>query len=95
MKKAHLKAHMRILTCAFICASAACSPKVITRDVPVVTKVPVHTPCVTIWPQKPPPLPDGAHWAALDLRQKAAAIGKHAIELKNYAGNLEAATGGC
>lgn len=76
-------------------ALSACSPKVVTRDVPVTVNRPVAVPCVTNWPQKPPPLPDGSHWAALDTRQKAATIGAHAIALRNYADNLAAATGGC
>jgi hypothetical protein len=86
---------MKRALCLALLALAACSPKVITRDAPVVTKVPVHSPCVTAWPQKPPPLPDGSHWAQMDVRMKAAALGKHAIELRNYADNLAASTGGC
>ncbi len=72
-----------------------CKSEVLTRDVPVRVSVPVAVPCVTNWPQKPPPLPDGSHWAALDTRQKAATIGAHAIALRNYADNLAAVTGGC
>lgn len=76
-------------------ALSACSPKVVTRDAPVTVKVPVPSKCVTEWPLKPDPLPDGSHWAGLDVKQKAATIGAQAIELKNYAGNLEAATSAC
>ena len=72
----------------------ACAPKVV-QDRPVTVRVPVHTPCVTTWPQKPAPLPDGSHWAAMDVRQKAAAVGKWALDQKGYAEQLEAATGGC
>lgn len=86
---------MKRAFCLALLALAACSPKVITRDVPVTVKVPVAVDCVTAWPQKPPPLPDGAHWAQMDVRMKAATIGKYAINLKNYSEALEAATGGC
>ena len=84
-----------LLAVAAFTSLNACSPKVITRDVPVETKVPVATPCVSSWPQKPGPLPDGSHWAQMDVKMKAATIGKHAIELRNFADNLAAATGGC
>ena len=86
---------MRLASICLISALTACSPRVVTKERPVTVRVPVAVPCVTTWPQKPPPLPDGVHWAQMDVRMKAATIGKHAIELKNYAGNLEAATGGC
>lgn len=86
---------MRLVLVAACAALSACSPKVVTKERPVTVKVPVSTPCVSNWPQKPPPLPDGSHWAGYDARQKAAAIGAHAINLRNYADSLAAATGGC
>lgn len=85
---------LMIAACLFL-ALNGCKSEVLTRDVPVTVKVPVAAPCVTAWPQKPPPLPDGSHWAQMDVRMKAAALGKHAIELRNYADNLAASTGGC
>jgi len=75
-------------------ALAACAPKVV-QDRPVTVKVPVPARCVTVWPLKPQPLPDGSQWAQMDVRQKAAAVGKYALDQKGYAEQLEAATGGC
>ena len=86
---------MRLALVVACAALSACSPKVITRDVPVTVKVPVSAPCVTGWPQKPPPLPDVSHWAQMDARQKAAAIGAYAINQTNYAEALRAATAAC
>lgn len=76
-------------------ALSACSPKVVTKDRPVIVNRPVAVPCVTTWPQKPPPLPQEGHWAGMDVRMKAAALGAYAIHLKNYSEALEASTGGC
>jgi hypothetical protein len=86
---------MRLALFAACAALSACTPKVITRDVPVTVKVPVSAPCVTGWPQKPPPLPDASHWAQMDVRMKAAALGKYAIEMTNYDEALRAATAAC
>lgn len=76
-------------------ALGGCSSRTVTRDVPVVVSRPVPQPCVTGWPQKPPPLPDGSHWAGYDIKQKAAALGAYAINMTNYAEALNAATAGC
>jgi hypothetical protein len=34
-------------------------------------------------------------WAALDARQKAALVGKQALDLRTYSEKLNAATAGC
>ena len=81
-----------ILACA---ALSACSPRVVTKARPVTVKVPVTVPCAAKRPDKPLPLPDGNTWTAMDVRQKAAAVGAKAIEWRNYGEQLEAATGGC
>lgn len=74
-------------------ALSACSPKVVTKDRPVTVKVPVAAPCAFQRPDKPLPLP--GHWASLDVRQKAAALGAYAINMTNYAEALHAATAAC
>jgi hypothetical protein len=81
-----------VLACA---ALSACSPKVITRDMPVTVNAPVVQPCAAKRPDKPGPLPDGNTWAGMDVRQKAAAIGAKAIEWQNHSEALDAATAGC
>lgn len=86
---------MRLAAICLFAALTACSAKVVTKERPVLVKTPVAVRCVTTWPQKPPPLPDGSHWAGYDVRQKAAALGAYAINQTNYAQALEAATGGC
>lgn len=91
-----INTHMRLLTCAFICAAlSACSPKVVRHDVPVVVSKLVTQPCAAIRPEKPEPLPDASHWAKYDVRQKAAALGKYTIEWRNYGEALDAATAAC
>lgn len=70
----------------------ACAPRTV-QDRPVVVKVPVSAPCAAKRPQKPDPLPSG--WDSLDVRQKAAAVGKWALDWKGYGEQLEAATAAC
>lgn len=86
---------MRLALVVACAALSACSPKVVTKDRPVIVNRPVAAPCVTTWPQKPPPLPVEGHWAGYDVRQKSAALGAYAINMTNYAEALAAATGGC
>ena len=86
---------MKPSLCLALLALSACSPKVITRDMPVTVKIPISQPCVTNWPQNPQPLPDSNHWAQMDVRMKAAAIGAYAINQTNYAEALRAATAAC
>ena len=77
-------------------ALAACSPKVITRDVPVEVKVPISVPCAAERPSPPVPLSRAyPNWPAMDVRQKAAAVGKQALEWQAYGEGLNAATAGC
>lgn len=84
---------MKPTICLAVLVLSACSPKVVTKDRPVTVKVPVAAPCAFQRPDKPLPLP--GHWTALDVRQKAAALGKYAIEWTNYAEALNAATAAC
>lgn len=86
---------MKPALCLALLALTACSPKVVTKDRPVIVNRPVAVPCVTNWPQRPPPLPDGSHWVGMDVRMKSAALGKYAIDMTNYSEALAAATGGC
>lgn len=72
--------------------------KTITQDRPVVVKVPVSAPCVGARPSPVPTLqerfPD-AVWAGMDVRQKAAAVGKQVLDRQAYGARLDAAIGGC
>lgn len=75
---------------------AACSPKVITRDVPIEVKVPVAQPCAGERPAPPAPLASSfPNWPAMDVKQKAAAVGKQALEWQAYGQQLNAATAAC
>ena len=77
-------------------ALAACAPKVITRDVPVEVRVPVAQPCAAERPSPPVPLTRAyPAWSAMDVRQKAAAVGKQALDWQTYAEALNAATAAC
>jgi len=77
---------------------AACSPKVITQDRPVRVAVPVPAPCTTV---KPAPVQrlkarfSDDEWAAMDARQRAAAVAENAIRLRTYGEQLHAATAAC
>lgn len=84
---------MKPALCLALLALSACSPKVVTRDVPVTVKVPVSAGCSFPRPDKPLPLP--GHWAQMDVRQKSAALGAYAINMTNYAEALRAATAAC
>lgn len=77
---------------------AACTGKTITQDRPIVVNTPVNQPCALPRPSEPTTLhqryPD-AQWAAMDVRQKAAAVGRWGIDQQIYGRNLAAATGAC
>lgn len=73
----------------------ACAPKVITRDQPVRVAVPVVQPCTLTRPTPPAPLNQRADWDTLDVRQKAALVGKQALDWQTYGEQLNAATGAC
>lgn len=97
------RAGLEIAACLGILAAAAlllagCGPKVVTRDRPVSVSMPVSQPCAGPRPPAVPILrerfPDPA-WAAMDLRQKAAAVGGQALELRGHGEQLAAATAAC
>lgn len=86
---------MRLAAICLFLALSACSPKVVRHDVPVVVSRAVTQPCAAIRPEKPEPLPDASHWAEMDVRMKAGALGAYAIRLRDYSEALDAATSGC
>ncbi len=81
---------------ALALALAGCGSKVIYRERVQTVNVPVRQPCAGARPAKVASLkartPD---WAAMDVRQKAAATGGWALEQLTYGQNLDAATAGC
>jgi type IV pilus biogenesis protein CpaD/CtpE len=83
------------LALAIALAGCASAPK----SVPLVAKVPVPQPCVEgERPKKVVPLkqdPSDAEWAEMDLKQRTARAGQWALDLLNYAEDLDAATAGC
>ncbi len=92
MKKLLIVALMLISGCAT-------TPSIVYRDRPVEVKVPVAQPCVVgARPKAPVPLNrqySAETWKALDPRQKAAIVSRHALDLKAYAENINGATAGC
>lgn len=81
-----------------LCLLAGCSSGAV-QERPVIVTQPVPQPCVE--GTRPPlvePLrekvPD-AVWATLDVRQKAAYVGKQGLERQAYGEQLNAATGAC
>ena len=78
-----------ILACA---ALAGCGGTVI-KDRPVEILRPVPQPCALSRPAEPAPLP--TDWDSLDVKQKAAAVGKWALEWQQYGQDLNAATAAC
>lgn len=85
---------MKRAFCIALLTLTACTHKPVVER-PVAVNIPVRVDCVDGWPVKPPPLPDKSHWTSYDVRQKAATIGAHAIRLKDYSQQIEAATSGC
>lgn len=77
---------------------AGCSPKVVTRDVPVEVKVAVPQPCATKRPVPPKDMvqrwPDSV-WNEMDVRQKSAAAGDWGLRQQEYGQELDAATASC
>jgi hypothetical protein len=87
---------MRNIAILALLALAACGPKVITQDRPVTVKVPVAQACAGSRPMAPTPLKDTTpDWAGLDVKQKAALVGKQALEWQGYGESLNAATAAC
>ena len=79
---------------AFLVLSGCTSS--IVEDHPVTVKVPVATPCASARPSKPVPLRDKVeNWGTLDVRQKAAYVGKQGLEWQTYGELLDAATAAC
>lgn len=78
-------------------ALSACGSSVV-RDRPATLKVPVAQPCATARPTQPLPLktayPD-SQWGGMDVRQKAAAVGKQALDWQTYGEQINAATAAC
>lgn len=77
---------------------AGCSGKTIVQDRPVRVAVPVAAPCVTAKPAQVQSLQtrySDDEWAAMDVRQKAAAVAENAIRLRTYGEQLNAATIAC
>lgn len=94
--KASISAGYRVISFAApatLFLLAACSGRTVVQDRPVTVLTPVAVPCALERPAKPGPLP--GNWDALDVRQKAAAVGKAAIEWRDYGEALDAATAGC
>lgn len=86
-----LKSALVGLVCASL-ALTACAGKPV-QDRPVTVLKPVTVPCALERPAKPGPLP--SDWHDRDVRQKAALVGQKAIEWRNHAEALDAATSGC
>lgn len=83
---------------AVILLVAGCSPRVVWRDRIVTVNVPVAQPCAGTRPAPVPTLREryaDPAWAAMDVRQKAAAVGKQAVELRGHGEQLNAATAAC
>ncbi len=77
---------------------AGCGPKVIYRDRVVTVDRPVPQPCAGERPVPVAPLRERFAddvWKGMDVRQKAAAVGKHAGDLRGHSEALNAATAEC
>lgn len=86
---------MKRLVIALSVALAGCGGTVV-QDRPVRTAIPVPQPCATARPAPVIPLKDQAiDWSALDVKQKAALVGKQALDHKTYGEHLAAATAAC
>lgn len=92
---------IRKLAIVVVLALSGCAtaPQVIYRDKPVEVKTPVVQPCVVgMRPSAPIPLNEqytADQWKALDIKQQAAIVSQHALELKTYGESLNGATAGC
>lgn len=77
-------------------ALAGCSSNPVYQDRPVTVKVPVTVPCTTPRPVQPVPIKEKTpDWNSLDVRQKAAHVGKQGLEWQTYGQELNAATAAC
>lgn len=88
-----------IILCFVLLSGCATTPQIIYQDRPVEVKVPVAQPCVSgVRPIAPKPLNQqytADQWKALDPKQKAAIVSKHALDLKTYGENINGATASC
>ena len=79
-------------------ALSACQSTPIYRDRVQTVNVPVSVPCATTRPAPVTPLADrytDEQWQSLDVRQKAAAVGRQSLDRMTYGEQLHAATGAC
>lgn len=93
---------MKFLSIAFLaifyCGLSGCAGTV-RKNVPVPVKIAVAQPCVQ-GSRPTPVIPlnqalSDDEWKKLDVRQKAATIGRQGLALKSFSEDLNAATGGC
>lgn len=88
-----------IILAALALAGCATAPQIVYRDRPVTVEVPVAQPCVAgVRPVAPLPLNKqytADQWKALDPKQKAAIVAKHALDLRTYGENINGATANC
>lgn len=88
---------MRKLLILALFSLTACGPTVV-KDRPVRVNVPVTQPCATTRPEPPLILkqayPD-AQWAEMDVKMKAAAVGRQTLLRQSYGEQLYAATAAC
>lgn len=83
---------------AILTALTACAGPTTVQDRPVRVNVPVAVPCRLASPapvQSLSMLYPVDVWKAMDVRMKAAAVGKWALELRGYSEQLNAATAAC
>jgi len=84
-----------LIPAAFSLILCACSPTV-TRDTVQTVSVPVPVACASERPARVLTLAEQfPDWDKLDVRQKAAAVSRHALLLRNYSDDLNAATAAC
>ena len=77
-------------------ALSACSGSPVVKDRAVTVNMPVAQPCAGERPSPPVPLSRiFPQWDGFDVRQKAAAVGKQALEWQTYGEQLHAATAAC
>ena len=70
--------------------------KPVYRDRVVSVSKPVPQPCAGTRPVAVPTLKERyPDWSGMDVRMKAAAVGKQALELRGFGEQLSAATGAC
>lgn len=90
---------MKLLPALALFALAACqTPGAVVRDRIVEVKVPVPQPCAGQRPAAIIPLNQqfpAEQWASFDVKQRAALVGRQALERLDYGEQLNAATASC